>query len=97
MESLLYLGLLIGLLYWTFLKVKRRASGSTSRRRSTLIRSLLQLAVGLVIAFWLPTRVPDTPGSPAALVMLVLSWLLGGAMAVTAMIGVVAALLARRE
>lgn len=33
---------------------------------------------GAVMAFWLPHRVPETSGSPAGLVLILLLWIIGG-------------------
>ena len=95
MGSLLYLAVFVGILYWTFVKVRKRASQSRRQRRFTLATSLLQLAGGLVIAFALPTLVRDTPGSPAALVMLTVCWLIGGVMVVRAIVSILGAWLAK--
>jgi hypothetical protein len=43
-----------------------------------MVRAGLGLLTGAVLAFWLPTRVPETPGSPGTIVMLLLLWIVGG-------------------
>jgi len=39
------------------------------------------LALGLVLALWVPIRIPETTGSPASLVSISLLWLVGGCLA----------------
>lgn len=86
LEQLVSVAIIIGVLYFAFAKARRRASDSNAKKRASLITNALLLAAGLGIAFLLPMVVPDTPGSPAALVMYLLCWLIGGLMAVFALV-----------
>ena len=67
MRSLLLLAV-FGLVGWTMARTIRiRASRSPAVKNRMLIGGCLSLALGLVIALWLPGRVPETQGSPATL------------------------------
>ena len=57
---------------------------------------LLQICAGSVVAFWLPHRVPDTPGSPAALVGMLVFWIVGGLLLYVGAVSLVAAAFARK-
>jgi hypothetical protein len=95
MESLIFLAVAAGLIYWSYRRARRRAGGSPRLRRFLLAIGVVTLAAGLIVGLWLPTKVPDTQGSPAALVMMLLCWIVGGMMVLTALITLVAAWLAR--
>ena len=56
-----------------------------------LVGGCLCLVLGLVIALWLPGRVPETQGSPATLVAILVLWVLGGGLAYVGIIAVVGA------
>lgn len=60
-----------------------------------LIRACIALGLGLVIALWLPGRVPETPGSPATIVALLVLWIIGGGLAFVGVTTILGALLAR--
>jgi len=51
--------------------------------------------VGAVLALLLPAAVPETPGSPGTIVMLLLLWILGGSFAFAGLAVTIAALLRR--
>lgn len=74
---------------------RRRASESPRRRRTLLVGGALMVALGVASAFWLPHRVPDTPGSPAALVAILLLWLIGGSFLFVGIASLIGAALAR--
>jgi hypothetical protein len=82
---------------WNMFDTARRRAGESPRVRRVLIAGgLLQICGGIVVAFWLPHRVPDTPGSPAALVGMLVFWIVGGLLLYTGVISLVGATLARR-
>jgi hypothetical protein len=60
------------------LATRHRARQSPRARRRFIIASALGLAAGAALAFWLPQQVPETNSSPAALVAIVLLWIIGG-------------------
>lgn len=66
-----------------------------SRPRASLGKGVAMLFVGAVLALLLPGFVPDTPGSPATLVMLLMLWILGGALALLGLAVALVALLRR--
>jgi hypothetical protein len=81
---------------WYMFDTARRRAGQSPRLRRLLVAGgLLQIAVGGVVAFWLPFRVPDTPGSPAALVGMLLLWIVGGLLLYSGAIGLLGAAFAR--
>lgn len=93
---LLILVLVLGLTGWTMTRVIRdRATQSPALRRHFFIRGGIALVLGLVIARWLPRRVPETQGSPATMVILLVIWVIGGGLAFVGVATIVGALLAR--
>lgn len=92
----LFLLAALGLLAWTMgRRVHTRASRSPAMKKRMLVGGCLCLVLGLVIALWLPGRVPETQGSPATLVAILVLWVLGGGLAYVGIISVVGALMAR--
>jgi hypothetical protein len=82
---------------WNIFDTARRRAGESPRLRRILIAGgVLQIAAGIVVAFWLPHRVPDTPGSPAALVGMLVFWIIGGLLLYVGAISLVGAALPRR-
>ena len=82
---------------WSMFDTARRRAGESPRVRRMLIAGgLLQICAGAVVAFWLPHRVPDTPGSPAALVGMLVFWIIGGLLLFAGVVSLVGAALARR-
>jgi len=65
-------------LAWTVRDTARR---SPERRSKLVVGGVAMFALGVVAALLLPRRVPDTPGSSAALVMIAFLWVVGGGMA----------------
>jgi hypothetical protein len=61
-----------------FGKARLRARQSPELRRRLLVSGGLAVLAGAVMAFWLPHRVPETSGSPASLVLILLLWIIGG-------------------
>lgn len=78
---LLLLALAIGVAAPVFLSARDRSRQSASTRRRLFLGGIVGVAVGLLAALWLPTRVPETQGSPASLVAIVLLWIIGGGFA----------------
>ena len=92
----LFLLAVFGLVGWTMVRrIRDRASRSPAVKNRMLIRGCLFLALGLVIALWLPKRVPETQGSPATLVALLVLWVFGGGLAYVGVVAILGALLAR--
>jgi hypothetical protein len=71
----------IGIAVPVFLRTRARAEFSAAARLRILVLSTVGLALGIGLALWLPPRIPETNGSPASLVAIVLLWVLGGSMA----------------
>jgi hypothetical protein len=79
---LLVLLIIVGFTGWMQARpVRQRAGRSPEARKRLLLAGVRLLIVGLVIALWLPRRVPETQGSPGSLVVIVLLWILGGGLA----------------
>ena len=94
MRSLLLLALLLTVCWGIFTGARSLATVSRRARMRTIILSALGIVAGLWVAFVLPRRVPDTPGSPAMLVGVLALWFIGGSvlvLAVPSMIGAVVA------
>ena len=60
------------------LAARHRARQSKHARRRFFVGSGVGLVAGATLAFWLPHQMPDTTGSPASLVAVVLLWIIGG-------------------
>jgi MFS family permease len=75
--------------------IRNRASQSPAMKKRMLIGGCLSLALGLVLALWLPRRVPETQGSPAMLVAILLLWVVGGGLAYVGVVAILGALFAR--
>jgi ABC-type branched-subunit amino acid transport system permease subunit len=61
-----------------FLRARERARQSPQLRSRHMLSGAIAAVLGAVMAFWLPHRVPETSGSPASLVLILLLWILGG-------------------
>ena len=95
MRTLLLLAA-FGLVGWSMARtIHKRASRSPAMKSRMIIRGCISLVLGLVIALWLPGRVPETPGSPATMVAMLVLWVLGGGLAYVGIIAIVGALFAR--
>jgi hypothetical protein len=85
----------IGIAVPLFLRTRARAEQSATMRRRLLTISALGLAIGIGITFWLPRRVPETNGSPASLVAIALSWVIGGSIVFATLPALLGALFAK--
>ena len=68
--------LVIGAL--AFRNARERAGQSARMRKHMMARGAVAAILGALLAFWLPHRVPETSGSPASLVFILLLWIIGG-------------------
>ena len=91
----LFLLVIFGFVAWAMARTVRTQASRSPAVRRMLIGGGLFLVLGLVIALWLPGRVPETQGSPATIVALLLLWGLGGGLAFVGISVVVGALFAR--
>ncbi len=57
--------------------------------------TLVGLAAGALLTFWLPRRVPETPGSPGTIVAIVVLWVGGGGLMFVSLLALLGALLAK--
>jgi len=95
MRLLLLLALLLLICWGIFTAARRLATLSRRARTRTIILSAIGVVAGLWIAFGLPRRVPDTPGSPAMMVGILALWFLGGSILVLAVPSLVGAVVAK--
>lgn len=89
-RSLLSLLILAAILWGIFTGARRTATLSRRARRGVLAGATVGIVAAVAAILLLPRLVPDTPGSPAALVFITLIWLVGGVgllMAVPALFG----------
>lgn len=85
-----------GLVGWTMARtIRDRASRSPALQRRLLIRGCITLVLGVIVALWLPRRVPETPGSPGTIVAMLVLWVIGGGLTFVGLTTIVGALLAR--
>ena len=80
---------LVAIVVAAFLRVRRVARRSPGKRAGMIVFCLALLGAAAWLAFELPKRIPDTPGSPAAL----LFWLVPVGLAVLIALFAVPALL----
>ena len=81
--------------YPVFRQAQRRARVTRQARTALLVRSVIGLVMGGVLALVLPQFVPETPGSPATIVALLLLWIVGGGLAFLSLAALAGALTAR--
>ena len=92
----LILVVVFGLVGWSMARtVRDRARQSPALRRRLLIRASVALLLGLIIGLWLPGRVPETQGSPASMVAMLVLWVVGGGLVLVGVTTILGALLAR--
>ncbi|HXX84703.1 MAG TPA: hypothetical protein VEN29_12065 [Casimicrobiaceae bacterium] len=68
-------------LWVVFASAGALARRSQTMRQLVLAGNFVATVLGLVVGLWLPSRIPETSGSPASLVAVVLLWLVGGGLA----------------
>jgi hypothetical protein len=95
--KLLSLIALIGMLLAIGFAATRKARQSPHARNKALALGVGQIALGLVIGLAIPPFVPETQGSPASLVLIVLLWLVGATLVLGGLPFVVAGVIARRR
>jgi drug/metabolite transporter (DMT)-like permease len=81
--------------YAAYMTANRRARLSRRRRRLLLAGNAVAVVLGLLLAVWLPTRVPETSGSPASLVAILVLWMVGGSLAFLGVAALLGAFFAR--
>ena len=94
---LLLLAVAVGIAAPVFLSARDRARQSAATRGRLILGGAAGVAAGLVAALWLPHLVPQTQGSPATIVAIVLLWTLGGGFAFLSLALLVGALAGRRR
>ena len=94
-RALLLLALLLLVCGGIFTGARRAATASRRARTRVIIASALGIVAGLWVAFVLPRRLPDTPGSPAMLVGVLALWFIGGGALVVAVPSLIGASFAR--
>lgn len=89
--------LLVAMLVAIGYAATRRARQSAGGRNRALALGITQIVVGLLFAFAVPPFVPDTQGSPASLVLIVILWLVGATLVLGGLPFLVAGVLAWRR
>ena len=95
MSQLLGTVALGALIWWLFVVARRTATTSRRTRSRMILGGVVTLVVVPAVGLWLTRQVPDTPGSPAALVGITLIWLFGGVLLLFAVPSLIGALVAR--
>lgn len=80
---------LIAFIVWRVAKARPHTRRAEGEAPISVLGSLFMLAIGLVIALVLPMGIPNTPGSPVAIVMYLLCWLVGGSIAIPGLNGLI--------
>ncbi len=70
--------IVLATLWMIVAETRRRLRRRPARRPGLLASAIAALVAGAIVAFWLPPRIPETPGSPATMVGMLLAWLMGG-------------------
>jgi hypothetical protein len=83
LQVLVLLVVTAALCYPVFARARARARVSSRARTLLITKAVAGIVAGALIALLLPTRVPETPGSPGTLVMIAMLWVLGGGLAFT--------------
>jgi hypothetical protein len=77
-----------------FTRGRRQARDPARSRAGLILRYGIGTLLGVYLGLVLPRSVPDTPGSPAALVITLLLWIVGGGVgfaSLAALLGVLSA------
>jgi uncharacterized membrane protein YedE/YeeE len=77
---LLAVGLVLGTVWMLAQAARSQLEDHPERRAWFAVGGVVACAAGAWLAFWLPHRVPETSGSPASLVLILVLWLMGGAL-----------------
>src|SRR5689334_21558055 len=78
------------------LAVRARVRRRPELRRRIIASSVFVILLAAAVGIWLPTQVPDTPGSPAMLVGIVVLWILGGVLFIAGLASLIGVVLAGR-
>ena len=82
----------VGIVLWRlFLILRERVRAEPGFRRALLIRGTVAIVAALAIGLAVPRIVPDTPGSPAALVFLLFGWMVAAMLGLLGIVATVAA------
>jgi hypothetical protein len=95
LRLLVFIAIAAAIGYVVFMSANRIARLSPRSRRLLLVGNVVAVALGLLLAGWLPTRVPETSGSPASLVAMLLLWIVGGCLAFLGLAALLGAFFAR--
>ena len=79
------------------LAVRARVRRRPELRGRIIASSVFVILLAAVVGIWLPTQVPDTPGSPAMLVGIVVLWILGGVLFIAGLASLLGAVFAGRS
>jgi hypothetical protein len=83
--------------YPVFRRAREFAETSLRARVRVAVRGVIGTLAGLVLAVWLPQRVPETPGSPATIVALLTLWIVGGSLTLLSLVSLLGAAVARPD
>ena len=93
-RQLLALLILLAICWGIFTGARSVARVSPRARLRMIYGSALAMIAAIVVLVWLPHQVPDTQGSPAGTVMILLMWMVGGlglAIAIPSLVGAIVA------
>ncbi len=94
-RTLLLLAIAVAAAVFIFRNVRDEARESPRERVRLIVGACLGLAVGALLAFWAPRRVPETPGSPGTIVAVVVLWVVGGGLMFVSLPALIGALSGR--
>jgi hypothetical protein len=77
-RTVLSIAVLLAVVAWIFLVTLRRVRRAPEQRTRMLAGGVAMLVIGALCALWLPAQVPETAGSPATTVAIVVLWIVGG-------------------
>ncbi len=78
-----------------FFRARASARRSPRARKRLLAGNGIAVIIGLALSLWLRRLVPETPGSPGTLVVVLLLWIVGGGLAVLGGVSFMGAIIAR--
>jgi hypothetical protein len=95
-ERVLVAAAVAGVFGWmVFTKMRQRARASSEARLGIITRMAIGSFLGAVLAFWVSTHIPETPGSPASMVGVILAWLVGGGLLFLSLCGLAGAVVSQ--